>query len=168
MNAIFNYSANTELVALINRLADRRNTSGVDLPVTDIAPTSADLQRYKNLDYLHLSTPHLQLRAMVLQAFNRLVSRVLPLADLSLPAGFSTLTDGVRAARDSVFWSTKKDLWERALESTCKSTNRRTLDFDVIAAQEVFNTRKTDHKARRTIFGQRTRTPVPLPWPCRL
>jgi hypothetical protein len=73
--------------------------------------------------------------------------RTLPLIDLASAPGASALCDAMRAARALMFWSTKRELWDAALERTRGSVAPASfsLQLDFFRAAAVKERRQTDH-----------------------
>ncbi len=152
--SVFTPAANADLMALINRWCEKENKNPVEnAHAINISP--ADVAAYKSLNAMQLKPKQLAVRIVTLCEFNRTVGAVLPFMDLSLPPGVSTLCDDLRSARDSIFWSQKRLLWEDGLNASMgPSVNKPTLNLEVLSARMVYEKKKTDHKAQRTLFGQ--------------
>lgn len=160
LNCVYDGQPTHELVALINRVGEKLNLTAGLLPSFQDAKHVEAMFAPEGLarfaDERLTDRRHMELRVQVLCEFNNLVMKALPLVDLTLPRGFSTLADDVRSVRDTTLWSIKQSLWNQALEATiCSSgASGQTLHFDLLAASEVFEKKRTDHRARRTVFGQ--------------
>jgi hypothetical protein len=158
LNSVFNAQSTYELVQHLNRAYDKSNMNITDMNATqllELIPSSTDLQIAPALLSLNLCPSHYLFRLVFLQHFNRIVSGLLPLVDLSLPRQSSSLTDSTRDSRHFILYSTKKELFQSALTATVTSSIvRPTVDIDLLIAREVVWSRKTDHRARRTLFGQ--------------
>ncbi len=166
----------------MNRWSDSKNKSPLEAAYVRLPLTAKDLLGYRSLSACGFAVRHLQLRAAVLQEFNRSIEDLLPFVDMrygcsvcadrccwvlhltvvhrvslsvcSLPPHFSALCDGVRAVRDSIFFHQKRTVWEAALSKAPVNNSQPTIDIDPLAARAVFDKKKTDHRARHTMFGQ--------------
>ena len=116
-----------------------------------------------------LTRSHIRVQMTILRELNRMVVSAIPYIDLSLPVGFSLLTDAVRKVRSWILTHPKVILLDEALVRTqygpslahyksngdaMKRYVGDAVSLDVLAAGNVTLKRQTDHKARRTMFGQ--------------
>ncbi len=167
-NFLFTRKADNELVEVVNRIyvkrGDRKAVRAFELKIS-----AQDMVQYPEMQALQIDSKARMYRFHVLSALNQRVRTLLPLVNLSVPRGKSTLTDGIRAIRSIMFWSTKEALWSRALRSTAvnKKTSRDeqpTVNIDKMRALKFKNKNSTskdgnsntnvDRYGKETIFGQ--------------
>ncbi|CAF3719514.1 unnamed protein product [Rotaria sp. Silwood1] len=93
--------------------------------------------KYQSFSYLRdISSVHIQTRAKLFYLFNILIGKVLPIIDLSLPPGSSTLTDRIRVARNYILHITKFELFNDTLAKTASSAglSQEEVTFDTVKA----------------------------------
>jgi len=140
-----------------------------------------ELSRLGSAIYENVSL--IKLHLLVLQHFNKLVMAMLPLIDFSntaaatsssssllLPTDAGTsatesdavgptsaplqLAHAIRSVRHFLLWSSKRNVWEQSLAASVAVVAKPNIDVDLLAASQVAWSKKTDHHARRTVFGQ--------------
>ena len=155
LNGRLTHAAITAIVTLINRWSNSESKDPSSLEsLDDIKLDMQELQSSQHIQRLSLQESHVRLAVATLCEFNKKFNDLIGFVDLSLPRSYSSLTDGVRDARNYIFWYSKKAQFEQALKATTQASKHCNVNFDFIGAREVFSKRKTDHKARRTLFGQ--------------
>jgi len=164
LDSAFTNAAVQGVVEMVNRWARENNASPLpDGPSAGwiLNLQSAALRGCAEITSLGLNRPHIDVQISKLQEMTRMVMDTLPYTDLSLPMGFSSLADGIRKIRTWLLTHPKVALLTSHLQKSMHSTaaNRpkyvgEAVDLDVLAAGNVTLKRQTDHKARRTVFGQ--------------
>ncbi len=147
-------AADEQLVRAINEMCEKKNMSSFTATHAEtfvLAP--AELMQHPLLA-TH-SARDIAIRTQVLVELNTMVLNAIPLVDLSLPRGVSTVCDSLRVLRTLILWVNKRELWERALDKT-KNPNSTlsTVNFDMFLANSLKEKRRTDFKATKTLFGQ--------------
>jgi len=154
LNGVLTRSAISSIVGLVNRWSNEESKSPLDCAPKMIKLNNAAIKSSQHIQKLELDDGHITVAVAMLQEFNRSMVNLLDYVDLSLPRNYSSLTDGVRDVRNYLFWFQKKQVWQAALKESTKPKKSVNVALDFIGAKEVFSKRKTDHKARRTLFGQ--------------
>ena len=102
----FTLEQDCKLVEMINGICANRGDDPLTLSPSDIAPSALDRAKFPRLADVPLLT--LQLRFMLLRNFNRRLSNVLPLIDLSCADYESFLASNLRALRGVIMSSVKR------------------------------------------------------------
>uniref|UniRef100_A0A7S0DIF5 Uncharacterized protein n=1 Tax=Amorphochlora amoebiformis TaxID=1561963 RepID=A0A7S0DIF5_9EUKA len=153
--SLFNPAALGFVVDLINRWMDRGGVAklGQEL-ASQFAKDKNALASNQHLSKISPSNDELEMVAQILIHFNKIVKELLPVTDLTLPKGFSELSDNLREARRYIFWKEKSSQWRSALSRSQKTKLNPQITFSMLAARQLYLDRKTDHKGRRSLFGQ--------------
>ncbi|GAB5362783.1 hypothetical protein AAMO2058_000828200 [Amorphochlora amoebiformis] len=163
VNNGFSTGCDSELVNVVNEIYIKKS-KGSTKPVEAKELTLTRAQRIQNREIQKkgVSDQDLKWRFEVLAAFNQRVRNVLKYINLSLSPGESALTDGVRACRNIIFWSSKEALWKQAMEATVVKSgiksqvanNKFIVKVDNKKAMDLKTRKGSDAMARVTVFGQ--------------
>ena len=102
----FTLEQDCKLVEMINSMCANRGDDPLTLSPSDIVPSAMDRAKFPQLTDVPLLT--LQLRFVLLRNFNRRLSNVLPLIDLSCADYESFLASNLRALRGVIMSSVKR------------------------------------------------------------
>lgn len=160
LDSVFSAAAVQGVVDVGNRWSVENDgadplTSGSPLRVSDVA-----VQGFLTV-FPVMSRCHVEVKLDALRELNKMVLKSLPYVNMMLPAGYSALTDMIKQVKPWIFTQAKLSLLRRELDRTRHGSSKPRRDssgpsvsIDVIAAGNVTMKRQTDHKARRTFFGQ--------------
>lgn len=152
IQAQFDLGQDEQLVALVNRYAEKLDIHPWKMKASSFSPVVEDLIHFDKIE--RFSIRELQFRFFFLQKLNSKISSILPYIDFSLPIGISALADGIRRLRSLIFWRTKETLWTKALDSTSTTPSDFELELDRFKASKLIAKNKVDVKGRRSLFGQ--------------
>ncbi|CAF3929639.1 unnamed protein product [Rotaria sp. Silwood2] len=138
----FNMTADEQLMQFMNQ---NINLDWKPLPHESLnqfietlpAESVPDSTKYQSFSYLRdIPSVHIQTWAKLFYLFNIFIEKVLPIIDLSLPPGSSTLTDRIRAARNYILYTTKFQLFSDTLAKTASSagSSQEDVKFDTVKA----------------------------------
>jgi len=153
--AMFNVGAFGYVIDKMNRWIDQGGDAKLGCPMASkFISKLSELTSNMHMNAISPSMIELEMACRILSQFNNTVKLLLPMADLTLPEGFSELSDNVRATRRFIFFKMKSMQWKRELSKTQSSRLNPTVIFSMLAARQLYLERKTDHKGRRSLFGQ--------------
>jgi len=159
-NQLFTRDCDEELVELVNRIYIKKGASHHVTKPKELRLSKEEMVQFPNMQARGIGYKERQFRFYVLSCLNQLVHTVLPLINLSLPPGKSALADGVRSAREIIFWSTKERLWSTALRETRVRKRDLTVNIDKVRAAKLKQDEKSDKSGTESVFGQLMRAPA--------
>jgi len=152
-NQVFTRECDVELVTLVNRVyikkGARHPTKAHDLKIS-----RSDMVQFPNMQARNIRQKERTYRFHVLETLNRRIHTLIPLVNLSVPPGQSSLADGIRSIRSIMFWSTKGMLWTEALRQTRCIKREVCVTIDKIRAIKCKQEHKVDIQGTESIFGQ--------------
>ncbi len=161
IDGLFSKSAIQGVVEITNRWSLENDGRS---PLEESGPlslTENDVEGFSARVHEHLRRCHMEVKIEVLKAINKMVLSALPYVDMGLRPGFSALTDQIKLVKTWMFTHAKQKILRAALDKTLYPRAKGVRDYvgpgvalDVLAAGNVTMKRQTDHKARRTLFGQ--------------
>ncbi|GAB5354801.1 hypothetical protein AAMO2058_000150500 [Amorphochlora amoebiformis] len=159
-NEVFTPDLDEELVCLVDvrdlarEPSTKKNNPFIDIKLLSIPQN--EKHSYANMSAKNVTHKQRKYRFAVLKRFNMTMKSALPLINLSLPHGTSRLTDSVKATKHYLFFGTKEDLWNKALESTKKSiaTSQTKARIGVFEASTLKEQKKVDWEGTLSQFGQ--------------
>jgi len=151
-NSVFTRECDEELVDLVNRIYIKKN-SRRPTQVTDLKLRPQEMVQFPNLQAQNIRQKEIKYRFHVLETLNQRIHTVIPLINLSVPPGKSSLADGIRSIRSIMFWSTKERLWTNALRQTECTKQEVKVTIDKMRALKFRQEKRVDFHAE-TVFGQ--------------
>ncbi|CAF3035361.1 unnamed protein product [Rotaria sp. Silwood2] len=126
------------------------------------AESVPDSNKYQSFSYLRdIPSVHIQTWAKLFYLLNIFIGKVLPIIDLSLPPGSSTLTDRIRAARNYILHSAKFQLFTDTSLKTASGTllSLEEVKFDTVKASLAEQPEDTMfHQGYKQMYPNASRT----------
>ena len=155
----FTLAQDRDVVHIVNALCARSGADPLTMCPEDIQPTTSDMLQFRSLSGVPLST--IQLRYLLIRNFNRRLSHVLPLIDLSCEDGESFLAQSLRGLRFLVLNSVKRKMLDRILEDSHEGDGHSLqkakdpkVRIDRQKATRLSKLGQVDVKGTRSMFGQ--------------
>eukprot|EP00455_Lapot_gusevi_P019599 TRINITY_DN2092_c0_g3_i1.p1 TRINITY_DN2092_c0_g3~~TRINITY_DN2092_c0_g3_i1.p1 ORF type:complete len:1184 (-),score=414.41 TRINITY_DN2092_c0_g3_i1:81-3632(-) len=141
----FTPTMDQELIDAVTRYENSNNMVMV--------PPASQLSLYKHLTAVSYEV--LTARYEVLTKYSELYKGVFRCvaASLQAPTG-GELVNLVRAGRDYMVWSVKKEMWRQAMSSTQSYGGYGTIQVNMLLASELVNQKQMDSKLKNSCFGQ--------------
>jgi len=149
-NRVFTRECDEELVDLVNRIFIKK---GLQPTVSDLKIGTHEMVQFPNLQARNIRQKEMTYRFHVLTTLNQRIHTAIPLINLSVPPGKSSLADGIRSIRSIMFWSTKERLWTTALKETRCRKQEVKVTIDKIKALKCKQQKNVDFYSE-TVFGQ--------------